>query len=72
MNDRYSANPDYTKIREEIRQDMEDYKLLCSVESDIKDLISVDNSQSNVQINKIKESIGSRRLFKCDNVKRYM
>jgi hypothetical protein len=43
MNDRYSANPDYTKIREEIRQDMEDYKLLCSVESDIKDLISVDS-----------------------------
>ena len=33
MSDRYCK--DYTKVREEIRQDMEDYKLLCSVESDI-------------------------------------
>ena len=41
MNDRY--NEDYIKIREIIREDMEDYKLLCSVESDLKDLISVDS-----------------------------
>lgn len=34
---------DYLAVREEIRQDMEDYKLICSVESYLQDLISVDS-----------------------------
>ena len=35
MSDRYGKNLNYTKTREEIRQDMEDYKILCSRVPDI-------------------------------------
>lgn len=37
-----NTNYVYKELRDTIREDVKDYKLLCSVESNLKDLISVD------------------------------